>query len=882
MRLRRIRIEQFRKFAAPIEIDGLEDGLNILHGPNEAGKSTIAQALRTLFFERHNTRGDFVQAIAPAGEGDAAPAIEADFTLAGETATVAKTFFRKPRAQLTIGKSRWEGSAADEQLAERLGFALSGRGTSREDTHGIPGLLWIEQGASVNLDAPVAYAAQPLEQRLKGILGEVTSSAGGRLAQVLDAELKQLTRAGTKSPGALVDAARRLEQASQQQAGLQARADDYRALADGLARRLAELARLENDRPWEAYERQKTEAEGRRAALEPRQRALEADRQRLREIKARIDSLHAQDTARAKDLHGLAAQRGQLADAAVAHQQASAALAQAVARRTTTRAVLHAAREQLAAAERAQQRAALAGELERIRADIERIGKILARAGQFGQSIAALREQAAATDVPQADLRRLAELDQALRERRIQRDAIATRISYRLAAQQRIDGGPLGNLEGEGSQRISAPVTLRIAGVGEIDIAPGGEDIARLVEAVDRLGRDLAARCARLGVADYADAQARSARHQEIGQQIALQEKERETLLDGRSESEWRDRLADAQGQLHEREARLAELPEGGAQRPLEQARRACDDAERAATAADAQHDAHRQAVLAAQLAREKLQSAVDAESRRLDSEQARAAAAQRSRELAEAVASRDRLEEEVTVATTALADSRPELIEADIERGKLALASVERQRRDLREAIGSTRARLETLGAEGIDEQLAQTTATVENLARRVAQYQLRADALALLKERLAVHQEAAIQRLYAPLRERLRHYLEILFPGTPLGIGVDGLRPTRLERGGAELELREHSHGTREQLGVIARFAYADLLRDAGQPTLLILDDALVHSDANRRQQMKRILYDAALRHQILLFTCHPEDWRDAGARVMIDVAACQVGEA
>jgi hypothetical protein len=28
-----------------------------------------------------------------------------------------------------------------------------------------------------------------------------------------------------------------------------------------------------------------------------------------------------------------------------------------------------------------------------------------------------------------------------------------------------------------------------------------------------------------------------------------------------------------------------------------------------------------------------------------------------------------------------------------------------------------------------------------------------------------------------------------------------------------------------------------------------------------------MKRILFDAASRHQILLFTCHPEKWQDLG---------------
>jgi len=38
-------------------------------------------------------------------------------------------------------------------------------------------------------------------------------------------------------------------------------------------------------------------------------------------------------------------------------------------------------------------------------------------------------------------------------------------------------------------------------------------------------------------------------------------------------------------------------------------------------------------------------------------------------------------------------------------------------------------------------------------------------------------------------------------------------------------------------------------------------------VHSDALRLDRMKRVLFDAAQRHQVLLFTCHPAAWRDMG---------------
>jgi len=93
------------------------------------------------------------------------------------------------------------------------------------------------------------------------------------------------------------------------------------------------------------------------------------------------------------------------------------------------------------------------------------------------------------------------------------------------------------------------------------------------------------------------------------------------------------------------------------------------------------------------------------------------------------------------------------------------------------------------------------------------------------------------------------------------------DQLQPNTFTRGSEFGPVGELSFGAREQMGLISRLAYADLLKEADRPTLIILDDTLVHSDQNRLDDMKRILFDAAQRHQILLFTCHPEKWQDLG---------------
>lgn len=68
MKLSRIVLEEFRKFRQPLALDGLQPGLNLFVGPNEAGKSTVAAAIRAAFLERYSTKtvADLRRAANPA------------------------------------------------------------------------------------------------------------------------------------------------------------------------------------------------------------------------------------------------------------------------------------------------------------------------------------------------------------------------------------------------------------------------------------------------------------------------------------------------------------------------------------------------------------------------------------------------------------------------------------------------------------------------------------------------------------------------------------------------------------------------------------------------------------------------------------------------
>ncbi|RYF52511.1 MAG: GTP-binding protein, partial [Comamonadaceae bacterium] len=174
MKLSRIKIEQVRQFRRPFELADLDPGLNLFTGPNEAGKSTVVRAIRAAFFERHRSSG--VDDLIPYGDSSASPTIEIDFETGAEQYRLRKTFFQRKRFNLSIGKRQLDGEEAEQHLAQLLGFEFSSRGSSKPEHWGIPGLLWIEQGAGHDIKPSVGHATLHLRKALNQSVGEVAST----------------------------------------------------------------------------------------------------------------------------------------------------------------------------------------------------------------------------------------------------------------------------------------------------------------------------------------------------------------------------------------------------------------------------------------------------------------------------------------------------------------------------------------------------------------------------------------------------------------------------------------------------------------------------------------------------------------------------------
>ena len=179
----------------------------------------------------------------------------------------------------------------------------------------------------------------------------------------------------------------------------------------------------------------------------------------------------------------------------------------------------------------------------------------------------------------------------------------------------------------------------------------------------------------------------------------------------------------------------------------------------------------------------------------------------------------------------------------------------------------------------ESAFEDLKRTYQSIGQKLQRDTQEQ---EKLKLLYNTMITEEKAYKPDFKGLLQDKAQSYLDLLFkkhvPPHPLHaelqIHIPEERKEKAEIiqiipelkrsfGTLEREYREKpsqlSQGTREQISVIVRLAYANLLVHYNQPAVVILDDPFVNTDSIRLERMLDILKQASQKVQIILLTCH-----------------------
>lgn len=81
-------------------------------------------------------------------------------------------------------------------------------------------------------------------------------------------------------------------------------------------------------------------------------------------------------------------------------------------------------------------------------------------------------------------------------------------------------------------------------------------------------------------------------------------------------------------------------------------------------------------------------------------------------------------------------------------------------------------------------------------------------------------------------------------------------------VDRSGRTIPSQDLSRGTRDQLYLCLRLGLIEAFAERGTRLPLLMDDVLVHFDPARADAMAEVLAEVAKRHQLLFFTCHPQN--------------------
>jgi hypothetical protein len=859
MRILRLRLREFRGVRER-ELRFAPCGVTVVHGPNEIGKSSLAEAIDLVLEELDSAAKQRVRAVQPV-DRDAGSEVEIEIETGPYRFVLEKRFHRQPATRLSVSRPRaesWTGREAhqrvqailDATLDRELWHALrvsQGRGFEQAAWLGRPALA-----AALERAAGPAGAGQGPEALLEAARVERARyfTPTGRERRDFEAKAREVA--------ILRDAARDLETALRSLERDVARDAELRASRPALeaaaaaaeqALRVAEARAARSQSLREAL----VTARARRDACAAEERqALQESRARGQLLSARAAS-EADAAQRAEELESgepeLLAARAEADHAAGAHGAAREACEAAAQKESSCRSAVDRARAQ--------------AELEALRRRVER-----SAAARAERDAAQHAQASLLVDPERAEAIRRCERELVRTRDRLEAEEPVVRIAAHADLELSLDGRTLRIAAGEQlRQRVSDSLALSLPGVADVGVIAGAGAAAlrKQLEEVRTRWRTL---CDEAGVEDHEDALRALARRDESLRALAAASEALRELLAGETHEKLEARAAalaeklavtgtDADSPAPDAETAAAALAdaERAHSRAREEERAAASRRERSAQRCLGFEQRARDTETRLALARETL-AGLEA---RLEAARAECADEELARRLDDRVARARSLEAEVQEAARRLAASDPEQAATELDAAQRALSEARAAAQACREEQIGIATRLEVRGEQGLFEQLEETRAREQRAEREARAERRRADAARLLCATLESEREASHRAYAGPLRARIEELGRHVF-GSDFSVELDAtLRVATRAQAGVVLPFDQLSAGAREQIALLARLACATLVaEDGGAPVLL--DDALGHSDPARLAGLGRALSVAGRRCQIIVLTCDP----------------------
>jgi chromosome segregation ATPase len=882
MKIRLIELTNFRKFIGTVRVENIGDSVNVLVGRNELGKSTLLEAINGVIFEKAKSAAGHVKAFRHFVNGTV-PEVKLTFDIDGKTWTIHKRFAGQAgKATLTCSDRRlFEDDAAEAELQRLLGFTGS-RGGGEP---GIWGTLWVQQGQSFGDGALDEQGQRTMQGCLEAQVGLVTGGTRGQKIPKSVREALESLRSSKGPRGKFKEAMDRLAESTREIADLEIKRQSVFQHMEDLARNKGEL-KLEMNGWDDTAHRGEVEAERTKrtaAATYAAEIASATDAAKLARERATLARKAYDDRAKAAvELVPLELQLTELnmdrAAAIEAKASAQTSVDAGEAKLSELRSKTSQNAERARNFERVRGIVVLNSEIAQHQLTLDKALSLEREVEKLSESIGAI----ASTDDA---VTRIEEAVTELSAAAAAMNAVATTVSF--AIQEDALSGILVDGRALDASTTSLPILAKtiftIHEVGAITVEPQIKNRAALITRRDAAQVEVKSALDAAGVKDLASARIAAAQRKEYVRRSSDIGKELMNLAPGNRSKKLAAGLDALKAHLSELRGRLkveletcelATIP-GEDQLAVDIANNHAEGARFAAEIKTAEaelagpQDALAQADKKLSSARERLagligiietkQAALEAGRTGASDEQLSAAAENLERDAAtkdEQLAEKERSQGEAV-----------EAIDARIKRLEGAANNHQRSIAHLGIEVTRLTALIEANEGAGVEEMLLATEAERDRLASAVAEFEKEAAVLQLLLETLELAEGEAKSRYLAPVVSRVEPYLKMLLPGANIVLDED-LRIAAIQRAGQREDFNVLSGGTKEQLAVLTRLAFAELLLGQGRPATVILDDALAFSDDDRIESMFDVLMRAGDKVQIIVLTCRKRLFTRLGA--------------
>ncbi len=882
-----ISLEHWRGFGQRHSFS-FSSGINLLAGENEAGKSTIFEALWRVMFDRHNSTAAEIRDIQPEGTS-LAPTASVVFTQSGRRYRITKRFINHPVSELSLEDKDGfrlihDGDMADRKVIEIVGGVESAKGASRDYHRGISHALWYlqreealpEESWSAAIREGLGsviqkVASTPREEKVLKLIeedyqsvftptGKLKESSELRTAEKRAADIKnELTLLGEKKRSLGV----------------------YRESVDTLLSGIAELV-----------QRKEMKEENIRKLREDVKAGSEIE-SKLQKIRAELDKKEV-ELLTAEKLLGDVRKRSVEMDRLESELESlrEALIKNEIDLRATSRTKISAherwhddVEPRLKQIELSLTRMQAVERLRKLEKDRLRLKGLVERKRILSEKLTQGKEELGALKAPgEKEWSDYRQMENELRIAEAEVRASAIRVSFRLE-KSTLSIRPTPPASKEGNEySVDRPTTFNIEGVGDVEVRGGGKSLEESRDGVEKARQLVEAVLLRFS----------SGSTQDLG---ILVEKRRRAEA---SISEIERELKLIEGEEPEAEKELPRIDEGI---ELEMARAGEAAAEFSGTGGqkireitESMEKTKAELIVSIESLQKEEREASERESKLLmtkgelegDTAEIKARASILAEENARTISQFgslqllqrrvDELQDSVTEHRSAAAEiSRvyTEKVEGPGKRlseSESELSAILKRKEELDHRLIEARTRIEAAAGENINSRITDLEAESSQVSERAGTLRRRANGLRLLRETMLTCRQAVSNEFAKPVAVLVSRWFETVTDGRYEGVEMNGkLLPTGARKSGGEsTSLQRLSHGTREQVVVLVRLALG-VLSSETERNLVVLDDRLVNADPVRLKRLSSVLEEAAGKCQIVLATCNELSYMSDSAKIV-----------